>query len=223
MVRSDKGSAGVMFTIDTESGFDDAVFVTSSYGLGEAVVQGAVNPDEFYVHKPGLREGRPAILKRQVGEKATKMIYTTDTAVGRTTAFVDVDPASALSQEEIFGPVLSVTTFKDFDEAIRVANELRNNNGRATHASLGVSVRPNSPASTPGAVVSDVTAGGPAAQAGIPKDAVVTKLDDRTIASGDALVAAVRSHAPGEKVTVTYVANGQTRTASVTLGTLTTN
>ena len=109
------------------------------------------------------------------------------------------------------------------DQAIRVANELRNNNGRATHASLGVSVRPNSPASTPGAVVSDVTAGGPAAQAGIPKDAVVTKLDDRTIASGDALVAAVRSHAPGEKVTVTYVANGQTRTASVTLGTLTTN
>ena len=84
-------------------------------------------------------------------------------------------------------------------------------------------MRPNSPASTPGAVISDVTAGGPAAQAGIPKNAIVTKLDDRNIASGDALVAAVRSHAPGEKVTVTYVADGQTRTASVTLGTLTTN
>ena len=109
------------------------------------------------------------------------------------------------------------------DQAIRVANELRNNDGKATHASLGVSVRPNSPASTPGAVISDVTAGGPAAQAGIPKNAIVTKLDDRNIASGDALVAAVRSHAPGEKVTVTYVADGQTRTASVTLGTLTTN
>ena len=109
------------------------------------------------------------------------------------------------------------------DQAIRVANELRNNGGKATHASLGVSVRPNSPASTPGAVISDVTAGGPAAQAGIPKNAIVTKLDDRNIASGDALVAAVRSHAPGEKVTVTYVADGQTRTASVTLGTLTTN
>ncbi|GAB35521.1 S1C family serine protease [Gordonia otitidis] len=108
------------------------------------------------------------------------------------------------------------------DQAIRVANELQKT-GKASHASLGVQVRPNSPAETPGAVVSDVTAGGPAAQAGIPKNAIVTKLDDRNIASGDALVAAVRSHAPGEKVTVTYVANGQTRTASVTLGTLTTN
>jgi pyruvate,water dikinase len=93
MVRSDIGAAGVMFTVDTESGFDGAVFITSAYGLGEGVVQGAVNPDEFYVHKPGLREGRPAILKRQVGEKATKMIYTDDVAVGRTTSFVDVDPA----------------------------------------------------------------------------------------------------------------------------------
>src|SRR5690606_9882646 len=93
MVRSDIGAAGVMFTVDTESGFDGAVFITSAYGLGEGVVQGAVNPDEFYVHKLGLRAGRPAILKRQVGEKATKMVYTDDAAVGRTTAFVDVDPA----------------------------------------------------------------------------------------------------------------------------------
>jgi pyruvate,water dikinase len=93
MVRSDIGAAGVMFTVDTESGFDGAVFITSAYGLGEGVVQGAVNPDEFYVHKPGLRAGRPAILTRQVGEKATKMVYTDDSAVGRTTAFVDVDPA----------------------------------------------------------------------------------------------------------------------------------
>lgn len=92
MVRSDIGSSGVMFTVDTESGFPDVVFITSAYGLGEGVVQGAVNPDEFYVHKPTLRAGRPAILKRGVGSKAMKMEYTTDTAVGRTTAFVDVDP-----------------------------------------------------------------------------------------------------------------------------------
>jgi len=90
MVRSDIGSSGVMFTMDTESGFSDAVFITSSYGLGEAVVQGAVNPDEFYVYKPALRAGRPAILRRGIGGKATKMIYTTDTTVGRTTQFVDV-------------------------------------------------------------------------------------------------------------------------------------
>ncbi len=93
MVRSDIGASGVMFTIDTESGFSDAVFITSCYGLGEAVVQGAVNPDEFYVHKPALRAGRPAILKRGVGEKAIKMTYTSDASVGRTTAFVDTDEA----------------------------------------------------------------------------------------------------------------------------------
>ncbi|MDN5791320.1 MAG: phosphoenolpyruvate synthase, partial [Micrococcales bacterium] len=90
MVRSDVGTSGVMFTMDTESGFSDAVFITSSYGLGEAVVQGAVNPDEFYVHKPTLRAGRPAILKRSIGGKATQMVYTEDRAVGRTTEFVDV-------------------------------------------------------------------------------------------------------------------------------------
>ena len=93
MVRSDLGASGVAFTMDTESGFTDAVFITSSYGLGEAVVQGAVNPDEFYVYTPAPAAARPAILKRGVGAKATKMVYTDDTTVGRTTAFVDVDEA----------------------------------------------------------------------------------------------------------------------------------
>lgn len=91
MVRSDIGASGVMFTMDTESGFTDAVFITSAYGLGEGVVQGAVNPDEFYVYKPALREGRPAVLKRGVGDKATKMVYTDDPTVGRTTEFVEVE------------------------------------------------------------------------------------------------------------------------------------
>ncbi|MCU7839937.1 MAG: phosphoenolpyruvate synthase [Candidatus Thiodiazotropha sp. (ex Troendleina suluensis)] len=75
MVRSDIGSAGVMFTLDTESGFKDAVFITSSYGLGETVVQGSVNPDEFYVHKGNVEAGRPAILRRSLGSKAIKMVY----------------------------------------------------------------------------------------------------------------------------------------------------
>jgi phosphoenolpyruvate synthase (EC 2.7.9.2) len=75
MVRSDRGASGVLFTMDTESGFRDAVFITASYGLGELVVQGAVNPDEFYVHKPTLAAGRPAILRRSRGEKAQRMIY----------------------------------------------------------------------------------------------------------------------------------------------------
>jgi pyruvate,water dikinase len=78
MIRSDIGASGVVFTLDTESGFRDAVFVTASYGLGEMVVQGAVNPDEFYVHKPTLMQGRPAILRRNVGSKAIKMIYADD-------------------------------------------------------------------------------------------------------------------------------------------------
>jgi pyruvate,water dikinase len=93
MVRSDLGASGVMFTMDTESGFSDAVFITSSYGLGEAVVQGAVNPDEFYVFKPALRARRPAILRRGIGGKATKMVYTEDPTVGKTTEFVDVPEA----------------------------------------------------------------------------------------------------------------------------------
>ncbi len=75
MVRSDIGASGVMFTLDTESGFRDVVFITASYGLGEMVVQGAVNPDEFYVHKPTLAAGRPAVLQRNVGDKALKMVY----------------------------------------------------------------------------------------------------------------------------------------------------
>ena len=77
MVRSDLGAAGVMFTIDTESGFQDVVFITSSYGLGETVVQGAVNPDEFYVHKPMLRAGKHAVIRRSLGSKLIQMRFTT--------------------------------------------------------------------------------------------------------------------------------------------------
>ncbi len=80
MVRSDLAASGVMFTLDTESGFRDAVFITASYGLGEMVVQGAVNPDEFYVHKPTLAAGRPAILRRTVGDKAIRMVYSEEGA-----------------------------------------------------------------------------------------------------------------------------------------------
>ena len=96
MVRSDIGAAGVMFTMDTESGFRDVVFITASYGLGETVVQGAVNPDEFYVHKSTLEAGRPAILRRNLGSKAIKMVYSGDQAHGKTVKTVDVDRAETL-------------------------------------------------------------------------------------------------------------------------------
>ncbi len=90
MVRSDVGASGVMFSIDTETGFRDVVFITSAYGLGENVVQGAVNPDEFYVFKPTLAEGKRPILKRQLGDKALKMIYTSDPVAGLSTHNVRV-------------------------------------------------------------------------------------------------------------------------------------
>ena len=95
MVRSDIASSGVMFTIDTESGFEDVVFITSSYGLGEMVVQGAVNPDEFYVHKPTLDNGKPAIVRRNLGSKLTKMIYSEDQDHGKQVTIVDIEPAQS--------------------------------------------------------------------------------------------------------------------------------
>ena len=92
MVRSDLGASGVMFTLDTDSGFRDVVFITSSYGLGETVVQGTVNPDEFYVYKPALRAGRQPILRRTLGQKAVKMEFGDATRPGETTRVVDVAP-----------------------------------------------------------------------------------------------------------------------------------
>ncbi|MCP4409465.1 MAG: phosphoenolpyruvate synthase [Gammaproteobacteria bacterium] len=90
MVRSDIGAAGVMFTLDTESGFPDVVLITGSYGLGEAVVQGSVNPDEFYIHKPTLAAHRPGILQRNLGSKKTKLIYSGDTDPEKSLQEVDV-------------------------------------------------------------------------------------------------------------------------------------
>jgi len=93
MVRSETASSGVMFTLDTESGFRGVVFITGSYGLGETVVQGAVNPDEFYVHKSTLTAGRPAVLRRNLGSKAIKMIYHTNPTEGEFVETVKVDAA----------------------------------------------------------------------------------------------------------------------------------
>jgi len=105
MVRSDMATSGVMFSIDTETGFRDAVFITAAYGLGENVVQGTVNPDEFYVYKPKLAEGKRPILKRQLGDKAIKMIYSGDPMVGLSTRNVDVKQEDrnrfALSDDEV--------------------------------------------------------------------------------------------------------------------------
>ena len=105
MVRSDVGAAGVMFTIDTESGFKDVVFITSSYGLGETVVQGAVNPDEYYVHKPMLAQGKSAVIRRNIGSKLIKMEFTGELKAGLSVRTVDVPIAMrnrySLNESEI--------------------------------------------------------------------------------------------------------------------------
>jgi pyruvate,water dikinase len=105
MVRSDSGASGVMFTIDTESGFPDVVFITASYGLGETVVQGAVNPDEFYVHKPTLALGKPAIVRRNLGSKLIKMEFTDNAVAGKSVRTVDVPEAErhrfSLTDEDV--------------------------------------------------------------------------------------------------------------------------
>lgn len=133
MVRSETGSSGVMFTLDTESGFDGVVFITSSYGLGETVVQGAVNPDEFYVHKEGLRTGKPAILRRNRGSKRIKMVYGSAGSTEQSVATIDVDEADrnrfsladadvknlaeqALTIEKHYGRPMDIEWAKDGDD-----------------------------------------------------------------------------------------------------------
>lgn len=105
MVRSDLASSGVMFTLDTESGFDQVVFITSAYGLGEMVVQGAVNPDEFYVHKPTLMNDRPAIVRRTLGSKKIRMVYADSQEHGKQVRVEDVEEAKrnrySLEEDEI--------------------------------------------------------------------------------------------------------------------------
>jgi pyruvate,water dikinase len=116
MVRSETGTAGVMFTLDTESGYRDAVFVTASWGLGETVVQGAVNPDEFYVHKPTLVAGRPAVLRRNLGSKLIKMVYTDDTRAGRSVETVEVPLADrgrfCLSDDQVMALARQAVTIE---------------------------------------------------------------------------------------------------------------
>jgi len=117
MVRSDQSAAGVMFTLDTESGFRDVVFITSAYGLGENVVQGTVNPDEFYVHKGKLKEGYAPILQRHIGSKEQKMIYSAENVRGLSTRNVEVKPADrrrfSISEEEVLTLARYATAIED--------------------------------------------------------------------------------------------------------------
>ena len=117
MVRSDIGSSGVMFTLDTETGFRDAVFITSAYGLGETVVQGAVNPDEFYVYKPALKNGHAPILRKNLGGKAIKMVYSDNPTPGKTVDTVNVPDADSqkfsITDEDVVELARMAVTIED--------------------------------------------------------------------------------------------------------------
>jgi pyruvate,water dikinase len=128
MVRSDLAASGVMFTLDTESGFKDVVFITASYGLGESVVQGAVNPDEFYVHKPMLEAGKRAVIRRGLGSKLTKMVFSDAAKAGSSTCTVDV-PAADRDRFSI--------TDEDALELSRYAVEIERHYGRAMDIEWG--------------------------------------------------------------------------------------
>jgi len=128
MVRSDLAASGVMFSLDTESGFDQVVFITASLGLGETVVQGAVNPDEFYVYKPALEAGRPAILRRTLGSKAIKMVFSDAQQAGRSVRTVDV-PEAQRRQFSI--------TDQEVEELARYAVIIEKHYGRAMDIEWG--------------------------------------------------------------------------------------
>ena len=135
MVRSDIGSSGVVFTLDTESGFRNAVFITSSWGLGETVVQGAVNPDEFYVYKPALESGKFPILRKNLGGKAIKMVYSDDSGADSTVATVDVDAADSmrfsLSDAEIIELArMAVTIEKHYKRPMDIEWGMDGNDGK---------------------------------------------------------------------------------------------
>ena len=200
----------------------DVIAIGSPLGLAGTVTTGIISA-----------LNRPVLTSRDPGTNTTSVIdaIQTDAAinpgnsggalVNARGALIGINTAIATlgGGEQQAGGSIGLGFAIPIDQAIRVARELEAT-GKASHANIGVSVRPSGASDAPGAVVTAVTPGGPAANAGIPEDAVITKVDDRVISSGDALVAAVRSHAPGDTVTVTYVDNGATKTAQVKLGTL---
>ncbi|MDH3009432.1 MULTISPECIES: trypsin-like peptidase domain-containing protein [Gordonia] len=200
----------------------DVIAIGSPLGLAGTVTTGIISA-----------LNRPVLTSRDPGTNTTSVIdaIQTDAAinpgnsggalVNARGALIGINTAIATlgGGEQQAGGSIGLGFAIPIDQAIRVAKQLEST-GKASHANIGVSVRPSGDSDAPGAVVTDVTPGGPAAGAGIPKDAVITKVDDRPIPSGDALVAAIRSHAPGDTVTVTYTDGANTKTAQVKLGTL---
>jgi putative serine protease PepD len=200
----------------------EVIAIGSPLGLNGTVTTGIISALNRPVSTQGEQGGQASVMDAIQTDAAINPGNSGGALVNANGALIGVNSAIAsLSQGETGGSI-GLGFAIPVDQAIRIADELEKT-GKATQAGLGVTVRSGTPsAGNPGALINEVTSGGAAADAGIPNGALVTKVDDRVISSGDALIAAVRSHAPGDQVTITYVVNGQTKTAQVTLDTLNT-
>jgi putative serine protease PepD len=198
----------------------EVIAIGSPLGLNGTVTTGIISALNRPVSTRGEGDGQASVMDAIQTDAAINPGNSGGALVNANGALIGVNSAIAsLSQGETGGSI-GLGFAIPVDQAMRIAGELEKT-GKATQAGLGVTVRSGAPsADNPGALINEVQSGGAASKAGIPNGALVTKVDDRVIASGDALIAAVRSHAPGDKVSVTYEVNGQTKTAEVTLDTL---
>jgi putative serine protease PepD len=198
----------------------EVIAIGSPLGLNGTVTTGIISALNRPVSTRGEGDGQASVMDAIQTDAAINPGNSGGALVNANGALIGVNSAIAsLSQGETGGSI-GLGFAIPVDQAMRIADELEKT-GKATQAGLGVTVRSGAPsADNPGALINEVQAGGAASKAGIPNGALVTKVDDRVIASGDALIAAVRSHAPGDTVSVTYEVNGQNKTAEVTLDTL---
>ena len=198
----------------------EVIAIGAPLGLDGTVTTGIISALNRPVSTQGAESGQASVMDAIQTDAAINPGNSGGALVNANGALIGINTAIASLSEGETGGSIGLGFAIPVDQAIRVANELETT-GKATQAGLGVSVRSGSPsADEPGALISDVQPGGAAADAGIPNGALVTKVDDRVISSGDALIAAVRSYAPGDKVEITYEVNGQSKTVEVTLDTL---
>ncbi|SIR76099.1 S1C family serine protease [Williamsia sterculiae] len=227
VIKTDK-SGLTPITVGTSKNLavgQNVVAVGAPLGLAGTVTTGIISALNRPVSTQGPSDSTASVIDAiqtdaaiNPGNSGGALVNANGALIGVNTAIASLGGSSESQQSGSIGLGFAIPV----DQAMRTAQQLEST-GKATQAGLGVSVRPTSSADQPGALISEVQRGGAAGKAGIPRGALVTKVDDRTIASGDALVAAIRSHAPGDQVTITYTTGGQTKTAQVTLDTLSVN
>lgn len=198
----------------------EVIAIGSPLGLNGTVTTGIISALNRPVSTKGEADGQASVIDAIQTDAAINPGNSGGALVNANGALIGVNSAIASLSDGQTGGSIGLGFAIPIDQAMRIANELEKT-GKASQPGLGVSVRSGAPsAEDPGALVSEVQSGGAASKAGIPNGALVTKVDDRVIPSGDALIAAIRSHAPGDTVAITYEVNGQEKTAQVTLDTL---